>query len=407
MNPNSGAGLGTGVAPGSPRVIAPRAGVGLSAAIDPLPPVAYNPPSGVSVTPATLASQISSQPAGTIFNLQDGAYSNTDIIPKANMQFWAVNKGGAVFTGPGAEPADPTAYFMYDNFDTSLDGVVLGGLIVQEYKDPGAGSHGTVYATRAEDWEIHHCEFRENRYAGAYIGAGAIVKDSHFHHNRRTGLKIGGGGGYLVENNECNHNNYLEEEDPLWDAGGIKNVFGDSGGGTIRNNHCHDNHGSGIWLDIDQDNVTIEYNITDDNYTNGIVTEISQGTIIRYNTVRRNGLVFGPSIGFTQGPGIQVQNANDVDIHDNTVEGNYNGIMLVSTDSRPHLVRNVDVNDNAINDCVNWANGASEFGSGDAGLFSGSNLDFQGNTYSGNPTNAWRWDGTLNFAGWQAEGFDA
>ena len=92
--------------------------------------------------------------------------------------------------------------------------------------------------------------------------------------------------GFVLDSNEIDHNNTAG-----WtvgfSGGGMKLVRTSSA--LIRHNHIHDNAGSGVWCDIDNENCRVQANVVADNAYQGIMIEISYGALIDSNTVTGNG----------------------------------------------------------------------------------------------------------------------
>ena len=54
-------------------------------------------------------------------------------------------------------------------------------------------------------------------------------------------------------------------------------------------NYSHDNHGPGIWSDINNQNITYSFNRIGNNYSSGIFHEISYNASIHDNVILNNG----------------------------------------------------------------------------------------------------------------------
>ena len=75
------------------------------------------------------------------------------------------------------------------------------------------------------------------------------------------------------EGNEIAHNN-TRGFDSNWEGGGAKFTFSENL--VIRNNFSHHNVGAGLWTDIDNINITFEYNRCEDNTQSGITHETGE-----------------------------------------------------------------------------------------------------------------------------------
>jgi len=228
--------------------------------------------------------------------------------------------------------------------------VGIKGFTVKGYQNPN--QYGAVQID-GDDWTVEDCEAAENNGVGIKVNdnmengswiSNAVVRRCHIHHNRQLGFgtnHVNGGGLYdsIVE-----FNNPDGAVDWGWEAGGSK--FQRSKdyacvGSTFRNNH-----GPGIWYDLDNTGSLIEDNVSEDNLASGIFYEISGSATIRKNTVRRNGY------GHTQwlwGGGITVATSYDVLVEENLVEGNYNGITVTRQSRGPgRTARNIAFKRNTV-----------------------------------------------------------
>jgi hypothetical protein len=143
----------------------------------------------------------------------------------------------------------------------------------------------------------------------------------------------------------------------LEEAGGSK--FQDCRTLTIRNSWFHHNPGPRLWLDVaDTGPTTIESCLIEDNEHAGILVEISgsddEDTLVRWNTVRRNGvgsvanvgdaIGHGSEIGYRAnepggdfGSGIDVPNSRNVLVTANRIEGNRHGWHAADNGRSPFL----------------------------------------------------------------------
>ena len=127
-----------------------------------------------------------------------------------------------------------------------------------------------------------------------------------------------------------------------WDVGQV----------TIRNAHVHDNDCRGPWADINAHDALIEHNLIENNFAEGIFYEISRDAVIRHNQVYGNGL---RGKGWYWDGGITVASSSNVEIHNNRLSGNYNGITGTQQDRpdstppahprRPRCLRQPDLRD--------------------------------------------------------------
>ena len=199
---------------------------------------------------------------------------------------------------------------------------------------------------------------------------------------------------------------------PYWGAGGSKWVYTD--GLTVRGNFSHHNGGPGLWTDIGNIRTLYENNVVEDNVRGGIFHELSYDATIRYNTARRNGTT-KPVPFWTTGAGIEILDSPNVEVHDNLLEDNWQGITGLD-DHRgsgpygPYSLTNLNVHNNMIVSRI------SEAGGGRTGIidmdlstaFVSGNNRFQDNQYVlGNPNAAYFiWFGERTMAEWQSYGND-
>ncbi len=363
----------------------------------PPPPPPVDPPPSADVeieVGENIQQAVNGHPEGTSFLLQAGVH-NQQVNPKTGQIF--IGEPGAILDGQNSIP-----YAFYgpveDNIVTNVE---IHNLLIRDYV-PFLDHEGAVQAHHQRGWKLINTEIMGSGFSGAYLGDHALIQNCNIHHNHRVGIKISGGGA-ITEDTELAYNNFEDRNDPLWDVAGIKMAWELEGaaGNIVRRCYVHHNHGAGIWWDISNDNGLAADNIVEDNTHNGIVTEISDGTVIRNNKTRRNG--FGMAhIGWAWGNGIQVQSASNVEIYDNFSEDDHNGIMLVQMASRGHPLQNVLTRNNQVFNPAHWAAGATE---GYGIPFDEQNYQFTNNSYFDADT--WRWgDNSISYAQWQGLGND-
>lgn len=130
----------------------------------------------------------------------------------------------------------------------------------------------------------------------------------------------------LIKNNTIYSNN-TQGFNSGWEAGGMKlSGFQDS---TIDGNTVYSNAGPGIWCDGNCSNMTIRNNTVYSNDNAGIFYEISNGAKIYNNKVWENGW------GYTTwgwGAGILSSSSKNVEIYNNVLAWNADGISVISQD---------------------------------------------------------------------------
>jgi hypothetical protein len=195
--------------------------------------------------------------------------------------------------------------FVIEKYDPTIqDGAIQGG----------------------QGWTIRDNEVRLN-YAVGIIGRdGSKIIGNYVHDNGQMGLG-GSGDNILVQGNEIAKNGYWSGIDVLWEGGGFK--YADTDRLVVRGNYSHDNHGSGMWTDINNIHTLYEDNLVVHNTHVGIQHEISYDAVIRNNTLIGNG--YGDPRGWLWGAEIQIQNSRNVDVYGNRIDmtGGGNGIVLI------------------------------------------------------------------------------
>lgn len=306
-------------------------------------------------------------------------------------------------------------------------------------------------------WEIKNCDVSYNHSIGIKF---AFVTGGHVHHNGQMGMGQFKSSGTLIEYNEFAYQNFIGDYYALdWESGSIK--YAVSQNSIFRGNHCHHNSGVGLWADIDNVGLTFENNTIEDNESCGIRHEISFGAVIWNNTVRRNGYGATNGVWRTKDPsaagqgdyfartgspfmtsginincsgGVAGDSMATIEVYDNTVEYNQNGIFLqqrnrgtsVEYPARFYLTQNVKVHDNHVTVTARtgdqWGDNVSGLGAYEEPP-AGTRRDFfynwgnvlQNNTYYVDNVSAVRFSGSDGAAGWsrynfsthQSRGFDA
>jgi hypothetical protein len=210
-------------------------------------------------------------------------------------------------------------------FFGEAEGVTIEGLLIEKYANPAQSGAvqggGHQPGEGSTDWVIKGNEIRFNHGVGVRLGDGMRVLRNHIHHNGQLG--IGGiGDDMLVEGNEIAFNNTAGYE-WSWEAGGAK--FVKTRNLVVRANYVHHNDGPGLWTDIDNVESRYQQNLITRNSAAGIFHEISYQAVIEGNTVSRNGL--GQASEWLWGAGIQIADSSGVEVRDNLVVGNANGIV--------------------------------------------------------------------------------
>lgn len=202
------------------------------------------------------------------------------------------------------------------------EGVTLRGLTIEKFAN--AAQQGAVEGFSA--WLVDGNTFRLNHSEGLDVGRDSIVRNNAFVSNGQLGFGVGYWTNLIFEDNVVAANNYAGYN-PNWEAGGAK--FYKISGLIVRNNVSRDNIGAGLWTDWDSIDVLYEGNWVERNAGPGIFHEAGYNADIRGNYVSENGF---DSDGWIDGSGILVNSSRDVEIYDNLLQDNYQGIGATSTD---------------------------------------------------------------------------
>lgn len=205
------------------------------------------------------------------------------------------------------------------------DDVTLKALVVTKFGVPAgkAAIHqgnfdGTPNTT--EGWLIEDVEVAWNRGIGVRIQKDGIVRNSWVHHNSQYGMS-GADANIRVEGTVIEANAWGGVH--LGDSGAMK--YTHTLNMVFTDNIVRENHGVGVWLDINNRDAEILSNYVVGNEGPGIFYEISYRADIHHNVVESNGQHPDWS-AWVNGAGILVANSPDVMVHHNAVIGNGDGI---------------------------------------------------------------------------------
>lgn len=291
-------------------------------------------------------------------------------------------------------------------FRSGADDVVIRGLIVEKYAtmaQRGAiQSQAPAVGERGSGWLIEDVEVRLNHGAGIRAGDYTIIRNVHTHHNGQQGLTGSGSIGVIIEDSEIDHNN-IRGFNWGWEAGGMKFTY--SEGLVVRNTVSHHNLGPGLWTDISCFDTTYADNTVYSNSAMGIFHEISFDAKIYGNEVYDNGFISG---SWLWGAGILVAASSDVEIYDNIVTNNADGIAGIQQnrsdgDGGFYRMENLHVHDNTITMWYGQTGVVQDIG--DPSVFTDRNIVFENNTYVGAGHEAFAWDNQdLEWEDWLATG---
>jgi len=206
--------------------------------------------------------------------------------------------------------------------------VIVRGLTIEHFATPPQG--GAIVLGLG--WHVYANDIRWNHAVGAMLinADGAVLERNRIHDNGQLGA-----GQYstlkgTISANEVSGNNTDGFWIADWESGGIKTTW--SSGGSVSGNLIEDNRGVGLWSDAYDDSRTFANNQIVDNAADGIRYEIGRNGVIEDNVVGGNGFGTGRGSGTSlwDGGGINVNTSSNVQVRDNVVANNVNGIAIQS-----------------------------------------------------------------------------
>ncbi|MEY9988427.1 hypothetical protein ABIE67_000459 [Streptomyces sp. V4I8] len=262
----------------------------------PVARICAKPPAGPAKAPAgavtvdptvvgDLAAKTKSSPPNTTFWLRPGKHRlepdrYAQVMPK---------EGNRYLGAPGAV-LDGRKKNQYA-FGGSARNVTIRHLTVQRFVAPP--DEGVVNHDSADGWVIEHATIQDNSGAGLMAGARQRVRASCLRGNGQYGMNAYKAGdhisGLVVEGNEIVGNNtddWERRREGCGCTGGIK--FWAVNRADVRGNWVHDNRGTGLWADTNNNDFRIENNVLEANDGAALIYETSYNAVIRNNTIRRN-----------------------------------------------------------------------------------------------------------------------
>ncbi|MPY30284.1 right-handed parallel beta-helix repeat-containing protein [Streptomyces adustus] len=300
------------------------------------------PAGAVTVDPAVtgdLAAKTRSSPPNTTFWLRPGKHRLdrdrfAQVVPK---------KGDVYLGAPGAV-LDGRRTNQYAFAGTAPD-VTIRYLTVQGFVAPQ--NEGVVNHDSADGWVIEHATIQDNSGAGLMAGARQQVRASCLRANGQYGMNAYKGdgriSGLVLEGNEITGNNtddWERKQSGCGCTGGVK--FWAVDGADVRGNWVHDNRGTGLWADTNNNDFLIEDNVLEANDGAALIYETSYNAVVRGNTIRRNNWVEGrkyadrgdtfpfATVYLSESGGEPRVHArtDKIDIYRNVLENNWSGITL-------------------------------------------------------------------------------
>jgi parallel beta-helix repeat protein len=229
--------------------------------------------------------------------------------------------------------------------------VTVRGLTVEHFAS--ASQAGAVVA--GPGWRVQSNDIRDNHAVGVMLvnADNAVLSQNFIRRNGQLGVGQYSSVNGRITANHINNNNTDGYWIADWESGGIKTTW--SSGGAVTNNQIWANLGVGLWSDAYDENRTFSGNHIENNAACGIRFEIGRNGVIANNTVIRNGYGTRRNSGTSlwDGAGINVNTSSNVQVRNNYVAGNVNGVSIQSRTrgSGPwglNVLRDVLVSNNTI-----------------------------------------------------------
>ena len=299
-------------------------------------------PAGAIVVPAGNNSSVDLEQAGKTYwfapgvhTLGTGEYSQ--IIPSDDSTY--LGGPGAILDGQGKNKYA---------FTQHARNVTIKYLTIRNFVAPM--NEGTVNHDSGENWTMQYNTVINNGGAGIFVGAGNVASYNCLKDNSQYGFQAygadGGESNIVLDHNEIVGNNTGDWEskiDGCGCTGGGK--FWDVRNVRVTNNYVHDNKSVGLWADTNDNNFLFEGNWIENNDGHAIFWEISYNAAIRNNVIRHNLVTVGPerirsgdnfpdaAIYISESGGdsrvpYDLVGSPTIDISNNLIEDNYNGVTL-------------------------------------------------------------------------------
>lgn len=306
------------------------------------------PAGAVTVDPAVvgdLAKKTESSPPNTTFWLRPGKHR---LVPEQYAQ--VIPKKGNTYLGAPGAVLDGGKANQYA-FGGEATDVTIRYLTVQHFVAPH--DEGVVNNGSNDGWVIEHATIQKNSGAGMMAGARQKIRANCLRDNGQYGINAYKDGDSIrdlvVEDNEIVGNNtddWERKKPGCGCTGGAK--FWAVNGADIRGNWVHDNRGTGLWADQNNNDFLFEDNVLEANDGAALMYETSYNAVIRNNTVRRNNWVESRKLAergdnfpyatvyvSESGGEPRIKARTDkIEIYRNVLENNWNGITLWENSNR-------------------------------------------------------------------------
>jgi parallel beta-helix repeat protein len=286
--------------------------------------------------PTTIQAMINAAAPGATVQVPAGTYREKIFI---NKPITLTGQPGAVIDGESRD-----RWIVGQASNVTIQGFTFVNSNQPQY-------HGGLSNDGYDNWTVRNNIFRDAGNAAIDIkqGSGHLIENNEVARSGNVGIRVESVGSATIRGNRTYGNN-TKNLDPGWEAGGMK-ITGNYGGVrnlVIENNQAYSNNGPGIWIDVDGEGIEIRNNRVYDNSRAGIIYELSFNARIHGNVVYNNGRGFD-AWGF--GAGILIQNSSNVEVFNNVVAWNADGISVISQnrgESRWNNVTGNNVHDNSI-----------------------------------------------------------
>ena len=299
-------------------------------------------PAGAILVPAGNNSSLDLGGAGKTYWFAPGVHTlgtgqYDQIIPSDNSTY---------IGGPGAI-LDGQSKNQYA-FTQHAHNVTIKYLTIRNFVAPM--NEGTVNHDSGENWTMQYNSVINNGGAGIFLGAGNVGSYNCLKDNSQYGFQAygadGGESNIVLDHNEIVGNNTGDWEskvDGCGCTGGGK--FWDVRNVRVTSNYVHDNKSVGLWADTNDNNFLFDGNWIENNDGQAIFWEISYNAAIRNNVIRHNQIADGPArirsgdnfpdaaIYISEAGGdarvpYDLVGSPTIDIANNLIEDNYNGVTL-------------------------------------------------------------------------------
>ncbi len=242
--------------------------------------------------------------------------------------FYGDYAGNAVFMGDNPKGKSVEMSRTPTAIESNATNVTVRGLTVEHFASAPQG--GAVVLSSG--WKVIANELRWNHAVGAMLvnADGATLEKNLIQYNGQLGVGQYSSTNGTIKANEVSNNNTDGFWIADWESGGIKTTW--SNKGSVTGNLIKQNMGVGLWSDAYDDGRVFSDNQIVDNAADGIRYEIGRNGVIENNTITGNGLGTGRGSGRSlwDGGGINVNTSTNVQVRNNTLSDNVNGISIQS-----------------------------------------------------------------------------